>query len=349
MTELTRQSTEVSWTPRPGLTYEEWQETLYRLLDARDRLQFLIGDCLNAGDDLYGEDAAQALDPERGDYIKLSKWKWVARSVKPSTRVPNLSWSHHRLVAKFSDEAQRTLLGQAIEYGFFNVVDFRNHIEDFFLIAADRTPRTIEPTIATEDDEYIVGCVTRRDIMEVEDRRHLITYRRWPTTTGLTQLPALLTKQEHMALLTYINSSGDAVAWQRGDYMIQIENEANHRARLENWKPERYTEELAAMYQAAARELNCSPKTLRLNEKTARMFHAGDAVHPSLRIQTARVGYEHHELLARANRSRPEAMDYLDRVQRDHWTTDQLKAELHLRDDEPSASQLEAELTGGRA
>lgn len=316
----TVETTELSWTPKTGITYEEWEATLYRLLHVRDHMQFLIGDCLNAGDELFGEDAAQALDPERYDYGKLRNWKWVSACVKNATRVASLSWSHHRLVAKFSDEAQRHLLAQAIEYNL-NKEDFASHINDFFLIAGGKAPRTIEPEQEEEKDAY-PPVRTLAGVQELQLIRGRIEHLRWLSAIG-ANLPATMDEDEDrdVAICTRINR--DTEHWTMADHCLHCFAMAEHKSKLGKVSPKEQTFEqrratLIALYEMSDGEFE-------------RYANIARTFPEHRRRQSVTIGFSHHALLV--NRSRDEQEYYLD-----------LCAQHGL-----NASQLEAELKGGRA
>lgn len=99
------------------LTYDEWAnagEVIKRI----DRFKnFAIGDWLNVGEYRFGEMYSQAIDEfEWGDYNKLSKLKWVARSVPPANRRVDLTWSHHHHVASLPPNEQIEWLEHAAGY-----------------------------------------------------------------------------------------------------------------------------------------------------------------------------------------------------------------------------------------
>ena len=81
-------------------------------------VQWVIGDWLNFGESRYGEDYAQVLPETQRGYDSLSQCKWVAAAVDASTRVPELSWSHHREVASLSPDEQSHWLAIAIEFDY---------------------------------------------------------------------------------------------------------------------------------------------------------------------------------------------------------------------------------------
>ena len=80
-------------------TFEVWGAVLGRLTDAAQSVQWWIGDALNFGERRYGEVYTQAIDATGLGYDALRQMKWVAGQYELSTRVDNLSWSHHREVA----------------------------------------------------------------------------------------------------------------------------------------------------------------------------------------------------------------------------------------------------------
>ncbi|TXH54711.1 MAG: hypothetical protein E6Q97_10235 [Desulfurellales bacterium] len=99
------------------LTYDEWAnagEVIKRI----DRFKnFAIGDWLNVGEYRFGEMYSQAIDEfEWGDYNKLSKLKWVARSVPPANRRADLTWSHHHYIASLPPNEQIEWLEHAASY-----------------------------------------------------------------------------------------------------------------------------------------------------------------------------------------------------------------------------------------
>src|SRR5437667_7006511 len=94
-------------------TFDEWEHCGTVLRRIEGAVQFWIGDWLNYGEHAYGEKYAQAVNETQADTWK--NYAWVSHQVKKSTRVDDLSWSHHREVAKFHDapDIQRELLQQA--------------------------------------------------------------------------------------------------------------------------------------------------------------------------------------------------------------------------------------------
>ena len=76
-------------------------ETLIRIDSA---IQWWIGDWLNAGERIYGEMYAQALDETGASDETLRQYKWVAGKIEMCTRVHNVSWAVHRAIAALPKE-----------------------------------------------------------------------------------------------------------------------------------------------------------------------------------------------------------------------------------------------------
>ena len=112
-----------------NVPFDLWSTYGEALQRVEAAIQWVIGDWLNYGEEKYGEDYAAALpDTDRG-YESLGQCKWVAKAVEPSTRVQELSWSHHREVAKLEPESQKFWLDLAVEYDW-SVRELRDAIRD---------------------------------------------------------------------------------------------------------------------------------------------------------------------------------------------------------------------------
>lgn len=106
-------------------SFEEWEQCGVQLRMIEGAVQFWIGDWLNYGEHAYGEKYAQAVDETQADTWMV--YSHVADKVL--IRIKNLSWSHHREVAKFADtpDIQRELLEQALAESL-TVSDFKTLI-----------------------------------------------------------------------------------------------------------------------------------------------------------------------------------------------------------------------------
>lgn len=98
----------------PGLPFDRWCEIL-ETLQAIDRsVKWALGDALLYGEATYGEDASQAYpDAFSGSPYAESTLRaaaWVAERFPRGTRVPGVTWTHHRVVADLPPLEARALL-----------------------------------------------------------------------------------------------------------------------------------------------------------------------------------------------------------------------------------------------
>lgn len=98
------------------LDYELWSEVGHGLVAMKDGVQWALGDWWAYGDHAYGNRKkdvnalGKKLRYKSGSLMNLGT---VSRRVPPSSRNEALSWSHHKVVAKFSPDSQRKWLEQA--------------------------------------------------------------------------------------------------------------------------------------------------------------------------------------------------------------------------------------------
>ena len=100
---------------RPPL--EDWQGPLQFALWCQRASPWWIGDMINRGEDLYGEEFGEVC----GDTLStemVSRYASVARRVPPRNRRPALSWSAHAAVARLPHSQQKTMLLQAERKGW---------------------------------------------------------------------------------------------------------------------------------------------------------------------------------------------------------------------------------------
>ena len=102
-----------------GMEFEQWErlgENLQRLATSH---QWWVGDWLNYGEEWFGEEHAQAIGMAGVEHKTLRNWQWVARRVPAELRNPELSWSHHRIVADLDNPADiRDVLKRADHEGW---------------------------------------------------------------------------------------------------------------------------------------------------------------------------------------------------------------------------------------
>lgn len=95
-----------------GAPFAEWLAYTASLLRFARGLQWLIGDLLVRGEQLYGEAYAQALDAADYESETVRACGWVASRFPPGRR-RTLSWSHHREVAALDAASADALLERA--------------------------------------------------------------------------------------------------------------------------------------------------------------------------------------------------------------------------------------------
>ena len=105
----------VSWSAPQAMTYEQWADVGRKFQHVSGAVNWWLGDWLNEGEKRYGEAYAQAIEVTGHKYDQLTMCAWVARQVRFSTRVENLTWTHHRYVAHLDEPAQKTLLTYAAQ------------------------------------------------------------------------------------------------------------------------------------------------------------------------------------------------------------------------------------------
>lgn len=96
------------------LTFEEYERTLVALAETSSSVQWWIGDLLVRAEDEFGEEYAQAIDATGVEPATLANYAWVARAVHPADRREELSWSHHKVVAKLDSDEQAAALERAV-------------------------------------------------------------------------------------------------------------------------------------------------------------------------------------------------------------------------------------------
>jgi predicted Zn-ribbon and HTH transcriptional regulator len=90
---------------------EEGQKFALGLDSMESGFNWWCGDFILCMEALHGELAAQII-PENKAH-SWSVYRWVAERVKPTTRRPSLSWSHHSIVASLLTERQTIFLDRA--------------------------------------------------------------------------------------------------------------------------------------------------------------------------------------------------------------------------------------------
>lgn len=79
----------------------------------RDRSKWWQGDLLNAGEARFGETYHQAMEATGSAYQSFANNASICRKYTPEQRHPNLSYSHHAIVASMPDDLREALLQRA--------------------------------------------------------------------------------------------------------------------------------------------------------------------------------------------------------------------------------------------
>lgn len=82
----------------------EWLDVFHAIAGLDDAVQWAIGDLIAYAEMKYGQTYSQLAEVTGYNVQTLQTYAYVAKRVKILTRVKDLSFSHHRLVAKFVDE-----------------------------------------------------------------------------------------------------------------------------------------------------------------------------------------------------------------------------------------------------
>jgi N6-adenosine-specific RNA methylase IME4 len=98
-------------------TFEDWKHTGRFLREAHKGIHWCIGDWLNYGEAKWGEMYEQAIEETGFDYQTLANDKWVASKIDFSLRGENLSFKHHKAVARLDAPSQKHWLEVAEKEG----------------------------------------------------------------------------------------------------------------------------------------------------------------------------------------------------------------------------------------
>ncbi len=100
------------------LTFEQWARAAETLRKVDSSIRWWIGDMLNIGDSLFGEEASQVIDHEKWSEQTVKNFCWVAKNVAPSNRAIGQSWSHCQVVAALTTSEQRRWLKESAQQGW---------------------------------------------------------------------------------------------------------------------------------------------------------------------------------------------------------------------------------------
>lgn len=93
--------------------YEDWVSVMSYLKTVHGAIQFWIGDAVNLGIRIYGDKSDQIIDSTELSEETLRNYAWVAEKVPPESRRPDLSFTHHQLVAGMLPSEQAEWLDKA--------------------------------------------------------------------------------------------------------------------------------------------------------------------------------------------------------------------------------------------
>lgn len=151
------------------LPFDEWSEVGLKLSKIERTVLWWIGDWLNYGERKYGEKYSQALDETGFDYQTLADSKWISSKVKVSCRQENLTFEHHRHIAKFESDEQREWLDRAAMLGW-SAKELRQQIKQRGLLDYVRHKQAIEGTgevsiVESDAIAFLGGLNQRYDLL----------------------------------------------------------------------------------------------------------------------------------------------------------------------------------------
>lgn len=112
----------IAATVDPTVTYDEWVEILGAVTLSARGANWWLGDMLVYGEEQWGtEKADAAMEPKVALALgegTIRSCVWVSRAITPNRRRPDLSWSHHRVIAHFPPDQQMGWLGKTAREGW---------------------------------------------------------------------------------------------------------------------------------------------------------------------------------------------------------------------------------------
>lgn len=120
---------EVSLVMPDGIEFEKVELMLAGLKIVSDSIRFWLGDLLVYSERNYGEKYSQLVDATDYSYQGLCDMMWVANAIAPNVRRKELTWSHHREVAKLSGDRQAEYLKIAVDKQM-SVADLHSLIDE---------------------------------------------------------------------------------------------------------------------------------------------------------------------------------------------------------------------------
>jgi hypothetical protein len=85
------------------LPIDDWLELCERLNQSITNYQFWLGDAINHGEAIYGDEYYQLFDHIEAEEGTLRNYAYVARQILPSMRREGIDWTHYREIAPIKD------------------------------------------------------------------------------------------------------------------------------------------------------------------------------------------------------------------------------------------------------
>ncbi len=136
----------MEYKPEVSLSFEDWEADLTGFLIRQNSLPWKLGACLAYGEEHFGEQFSQAL-PEEGYALKsLKNYIWVHERVPLHVRRPELSWSHHQVIAKCDQALQVQWLERCVKGGW-SLKEFRQQVKGQAKVKAAVPPPEPQPNL----------------------------------------------------------------------------------------------------------------------------------------------------------------------------------------------------------
>lgn len=110
--------TALGFVMQPGMPFGRFQAICRAVGEAREQINFVMGDLAIAAEAEYGHEGYQALEELAVSPDALQQYARVAERIPRTRRVPGLSWSHHRAVASLEPAVADAYLAEARSRGW---------------------------------------------------------------------------------------------------------------------------------------------------------------------------------------------------------------------------------------
>lgn len=163
-----------------GLEFESWAEIGKRLLGVSEASRWWIGDWLCYGEwGRYGENYRRTLEELELAYDKVRDLAYVAGHVPEAVRRDDLSWYHHRVVAKLRPSDQELWLRRASEEAW----SYRRLAEEITKAIEDLNGTSARQ----QEDSAGLRCAPQTELVKLDlDADRLA---RWRAAADASELP----------------------------------------------------------------------------------------------------------------------------------------------------------------